>query len=323
MQRHIGWDVPMHTAGSGRDLRKAGHHWCVVVSGCVDCSDTYTSLPRNSYLMWRSSLPVKCDHDGTITDIYVSPEGKPEEGRELVMPTRIRYEKQPQGSESSGGLVTSAKLTNDLNKITERGREAIRHLRSYADEAVHDPAPAFFPELQREYVLTQLSLVEERMEDLQTALEDQIVAKRRQEGDFRGENVDNPAQHSTPQREQQRIPPLDGQGQPVLPPRPPRAEQDEQEFHTPGGGAGDQGAQDGAGLYVGQVQGVQGVQPAQGVGGPGGPALRRDGTPTPSVPASLAGAGGGAQAGGARGGGPGGPPTLPRDRASTPPLEGQ
>ena len=244
--RHIGWDKPFVTLGMA--TRTQGNFWCILVSDCLRCNGGFTALPRSSYLMWRSYLPVQCDHSKTITDIYVSPGGKePGDGGQVIMPQVVRFVKHPAASVSSGGVVNSAKLTADLDKVNTRGNEALVHLRAYSAECAHSPAPQFFPELQREYILTQISLVEERIEDLQAALEDQIVAKRQQESDFPPptppvvENG-NPNQHSTPQPV-----PRDEGGLPLLPPRPPEAQalaepadRREQEFHTPREGGGDQ-----------------------------------------------------------------------------------
>merc|ERR1711867_143821 len=79
--RHIGWDEPFVVPGTA--TRSQGNFWCVLVSDCLRCNGGFVALPRSSYLMWRGYLPVKCQHDNTITDIYVNPGGKqPGEGGE-------------------------------------------------------------------------------------------------------------------------------------------------------------------------------------------------------------------------------------------------
>ena len=177
--RHVGWthDMPM----PGVATRSQGALWTVLSSDCQLCHGGYVGLPKTSYLLWKGYLPVQCEHGGTIVDMLVDPDRQPGAGGEVRMPDRVVPVTPEGASVSSGGETTSSKLLSYITKLTAKSEEVSQHLMAYINVTEHSPAPAYFPELQVEYLRDRLDLVTDRTEGMLEALNTNLVARRRVE----------------------------------------------------------------------------------------------------------------------------------------------
>ena len=84
---HMGYDYPIVTPGLA--TRSGGALWCTLTSTCVKCNGQHTEQPKSSYIMWWGYMPVKCEHGGVITKIFVEPEGRKEHEAHFDMPQRV------------------------------------------------------------------------------------------------------------------------------------------------------------------------------------------------------------------------------------------
>ena len=227
---HVNWEYPLVTPG--HETRSSGIFWVSIVSTCRECNGQHTCLPRKAYLMWLGYLPVKCDHGGTITSLFVDPEGRQEHQAEVRLPGRV-IPVNPEGvSETTEGEITVAKLERDQERIIARANEAMRHLRSQIHESEVQPPPEYFPELTVEALRDKVSYVETKKDDLLDILATLIAAQKRVGGEVEverpedgvqgeavGGDAANPLQgalnHSTPQRTGL---PTDSRGNALQPP---------------------------------------------------------------------------------------------------------
>ena len=198
---HVGWEYPLVTPGT--ETRSSGLFNCTLVSSCRTCNGQHTSLPRKAYLMWQGYLPVKCDHGGNITGIYVEPEGRGQHQAVVIMPERVIPVNPAGASETSGGEVTVTKLERDLERVRARSGECMRHLRAQIHESEVQPPPFFFPELQLEVLREKVSYIETKTDDLLDILETRIRAGKRAEGTAEIERPEDGHQPALGQQEQQ------------------------------------------------------------------------------------------------------------------------
>ena len=180
---HLGWEYPIITPGLPA-TRGSTMFWCTLVSECRECNGQHPYLPKSSYLVWHGYLPVQCNHGQVISAIYVEPEGKPEGEEEYPMPDQVTIVEPPGASVTSGGELTLAKLEKDRERVKERSKEALRHLRAAAYQSEQHPPPSYFPELEAELLKKKISQVEKRADDMDDDLVIRIEARRRADNDF-------------------------------------------------------------------------------------------------------------------------------------------
>ena len=89
-----------------------------VTSTCCVCHDRHISINNKSYLLHFASLPFKCEHGSTITNLHVQEES--ERTLPLIsLPSRIQKVEPDCLSISSGGIMTTDKLDKDKHRIQQ------------------------------------------------------------------------------------------------------------------------------------------------------------------------------------------------------------
>ena len=161
---HVGWEYQLTLPGPA--TRSGGSLWCVLTSDCRSCNGQHVGLPKTSYIMWKNYMPIVCDHGKKIFNIFVEPAGRKEGEADFLMPQVVKPVPPTGSSLSSGGSITSAKLTQDKARVEARAVEALKHLRAFALQAEQTPPPDFFPELALTEVDSKIFLVEERRDAL-------------------------------------------------------------------------------------------------------------------------------------------------------------
>ena len=100
------------------------------------------------------------------------------------MPVTVEPLAPREESVNSLGENTLEKIEEYLEKVRQRKEEAMQQLLSWANETEHNPAPAIFPELEISHIQEQIPLIEERSENIITALETHADLMRRIEEDL-------------------------------------------------------------------------------------------------------------------------------------------
>merc|ERR1711867_401320 len=107
----------------------------------------------------------------------------------------------PGASVTSGGDTNSGKLLQYMDRLKTRSEAALEHLLAYINVAEHSPAPAYFPELQMEYLRDRVTLVEDRTGGLLDALRTTLQARLQVEQDLELPPAPPTVDQSTPARD--------------------------------------------------------------------------------------------------------------------------
>ena len=183
IHKHLNWTYSLPLPE--RSARREGLIWAQLFGDCQTCHGRHVKISKKAYNMWHAYCPFVCYHKSVVDTIRFQPdEVAATMYPEMPLPDKVQVAEVDTASKSSGGRVTSTKLKKDLARVRRDGPKAIELLRKSASKARLNPeAGARFPEAAEELVMEKIMRLEEQQEELENALEDQIVAKQRIEED--------------------------------------------------------------------------------------------------------------------------------------------
>ena len=148
-------------------------------------------MSKQAYFLWHAYCPFLCNCKNIVESIRVQPDEEIAKALpELVMPPQVKVVNPQKASISSGGVVTSTKLTRDKKKVALAAEKAIMELRGAIQHFRNHPIePGIFLELEENYMVEKMTEIETHKEELEAALDIQIEAKKQIENDFSDENA--------------------------------------------------------------------------------------------------------------------------------------